>query len=114
LTSQGHAYTRFKRALKSGNAHLALDAAAELERIGLADALSLLLLIREDKPVLYDKAAVRWFAKYAAEDRYLLLRDARELVDLLDGVGRHDQVAVVRLERWLRARGYDDEADRVA
>ena len=27
-------------------------------------------------------------------DRY----DARELVDLLAGVGRHDQVAVVRLE----------------
>jgi hypothetical protein len=38
----------------------------------------------------------------------------RELVGLLDGVGRHDQVAVVRLERWLRARGDDDEADRVA
>jgi hypothetical protein len=30
---------------------------------------------------------------------------------LLDGLGRHDQVAVVRLERWLHARGYDDEAD---
>src|SRR6185312_2339463 len=61
MTSQGHAYARF----------------------GLADALSLLFVIREDKPVLYDKAAVRWFAKYAAEDRYLLLRDARELIDLL-------------------------------
>ena len=62
----------------------------------------------------YDKAAVRWFAKDAAKDRCLLLRDARELVDLLDGVGRHDQVAFVRLERSLRARGCDDEADRVA
>jgi hypothetical protein len=28
--------------------------------------------------------------------------------------GTHDHVAVVRLERWLRARGFDDEADRVA
>ena len=93
MTAQGSAYTRFKRALKTGNAHLALDAAADLQRIGLADALSLLLVIREDKPVLFDKAAVRWFAKYAAENRYLLLRDTRELVDLLDGVGRHDQVA---------------------
>jgi hypothetical protein len=114
MTSQGHAYARFHRALKTGNAHLALAAAAELRQVGLADALSLVLLIREDNPVLYDKAAVRWFARYAAEDRYLLLRDARELLDLLDGVGRYDQVAVVRLERWLRARGYDDEADRVA
>ena len=56
---------------------------------------------------------MRWFAKYAAQDRHLLLRDARELVDLLDGIGRHDQVAVVRLERWLGAHGYDEEADRV-
>ena len=94
-------------ALNAGNAHIALAAAAELRQVGLADALSLVLLIREDNPVLYDKAAVRWFAKYAADDRYLLLRDARELIDLLDGVGRHDQVAVVRLERWLRACGYD-------
>jgi hypothetical protein len=114
MTSQGHAYTRFTRALRAGNAHLALAAAGELREVSLADALSLLLLIREDRPVLYDKAAVRWFAKYAAGDRYLLLRDARELIDLLDGIGRHDRVAVVRLERWLRARGYDDEADRVA
>jgi hypothetical protein len=35
-------------------------------------------------------------------------------VDLLDGIGRHDQVAVVRPERWLPGRGYDDAADRVA
>ena len=40
------------------------------QRIGFADALSLLLLIREDERVLCDKAAVRWFAKYAAEDQY--------------------------------------------
>jgi hypothetical protein len=80
-------------------AHLALAVAAELRQIALADALSLLLLIREDKPLLYDKAAVRWFAKYVAEDRYLLLRDPRELINLLDGLGRHDQVAVVRLKR---------------
>ena len=82
-------------------------------QVGGADALSLLLLIREDTPVLYDKAAVRWFAKYAADDRYLLLRGGRELVDLLDGIGRHDRVAVVRLERWLRPRGHDEAADRV-
>jgi hypothetical protein len=28
------------------------------------------------------------------------------LVDLVDGVGRRDQVAVVQLERWLRARPF--------
>jgi hypothetical protein len=33
---------------------------------------------------------------------------------MLDGVGRHDQVAQLRFERFLRARGYEAEADRVA
>jgi hypothetical protein len=114
MTSQGHAYARFQRALKSGNAHLAArgcgrTSSGESCGCALAAAAS-----PRAKPVLYDKTAVRWFAKYAADDRYLVLRDARELIDLLDGVGRYDQVAVLRLERWLRARGYDDEADRVA
>jgi hypothetical protein len=32
---------------------------------------------------------------------------------MLAGVGRHDQVAAMRLERFLRARGYPDAADLV-
>ena len=68
MTSQGFAYGCFQRALKTGKAHIALAAAAELKRVGLADALSLVLLIREANPVLSDKTAVRWFAKYAAAD----------------------------------------------
>jgi Ca2+:H+ antiporter len=46
--------------------------------------------------------------------RMITIADLRELVDFLGGVGRHDQVATLRLERWLRARGLDEEADRVA
>ena len=42
------------------------------------------------------------------------LAEARELVDLLDAGGQHDQVAAMRLERFLRARGYQEAADRVA
>jgi hypothetical protein len=33
---------------------------------------------------------------------------------MLEGVGWHDQVATLRLERWLRVRGQDEAADRVA
>jgi hypothetical protein len=51
------------------------------------------------------RAAVRWLSRYAAEDRELRLAEARELVDMLAAVGRHDQVAKLRLERFLRARG---------
>ncbi len=114
MTSQGPQYAQIERALKTGNAHLALAAAAELRHVDLADALSLVLLIRDDDPQRYDRAAVRWLARYAAQDRVMQLVEARELVDLLAAVGRHDRVAVLRFERWLRARGYGDEADRVA
>jgi len=33
---------------------------------------------------------------------------------MLEGVGRHDQVAKLGFERFLRSRGYDQAADRVA
>src|SRR3989442_9486395 len=101
VTSQGHPYAKFQRALKTRNAHLALAAAADLRAIGLADALSLILLVRDDDPIRYDRAAVRWVALLLAQDRSLHLGDLRELADLLMGVGHHDQVAQLRLERWL-------------
>ena len=73
-------------ARSQGERRLALAAAAEFRHGDLADALG--------------------------EAREL--SGARELVDMLDAVGRHDQVAQLRLERRLRARGYTEEADRVA
>jgi hypothetical protein len=114
VTSQGHRYAQFQSALKTGNAHLALAAAAELRHVDLADALSLVLLIRDDDPLRFERAAVRWLSRYTAEDRQLRLAEARELVDMLAAVGRHDQVAQLRLERFLRARGYESEADRLS
>jgi hypothetical protein len=33
---------------------------------------------------------------------------------MLAGVGRRDQVAAMPLERFLRSRGYEAEADRIA
>lgn len=50
----------------------------------------------------------------SARRRPLSSYAARMSFDMLDGIGRHDQVAVVRLERWLRARGYDEAVDRPA
>jgi hypothetical protein len=78
VTSQGHRYAQFERALKTGNVFLAMNAARELRHVDLADALSLLLLLSDDDPVRFDQAAVRWLARYYAEDRRLRIRDARE------------------------------------
>src|SRR6266516_7822342 len=96
MTAQGHAYTRFVRALKSGNAHLALTTAAEVQRIPLADALSLCLLLRDDDPARYDRAAVRWVALLLDRDRQLHLGDLRDLADLLGCRGRSpDSICLV-------------------
>ena len=101
-------------ARSQGERRLALAAVAELRHVDLADALSLCLLIRDDDPLRYDRAAVRWVALLLDRDRALHLGDLRELAELLQRVGDHDQVAQLRLERWLRARGFGEEADRVA
>lgn len=90
-----------------------MAAAADLRQVGLADALSLCLLLRDDDPLRYDRAAVRWLVKFAEEDRRLTLAEVRQLDDILDGLGRHEQVAKLRLERLLRARGFQEAADRL-
>ncbi|MDQ4048923.1 MAG: hypothetical protein M3131_06015, partial [Actinomycetota bacterium] len=60
MTSQGSAYARLRRALDRGNAVVAWAAAAELERVPLADALALCLLLVRSDAARYDRAAVRW------------------------------------------------------
>jgi hypothetical protein len=44
VTPQGGPYPRFRRALATGNPTLATAAAAELPRLGLGDALELVLI----------------------------------------------------------------------
>ena len=66
MTSQGSPYARLRRALASGNATIALAAAAELPRVPLDDALALLVLLREDQP-RFDRAVVRWHARFCLE-----------------------------------------------
>src|SRR6476661_2082921 len=66
VTSQGHPYARFRRALATGNARIAEAAAREVHTIGLRDALELCLLYRDD-PERYERAAARWIGRLIAE-----------------------------------------------
>jgi hypothetical protein len=92
---------------------MAMEAARALRHVDLADALSLCLLLRDGDPLRYEPAAVRWLARLL-ERSPIGLRDAAEVAELLVGVGAHQRVAEIRLERWLRARGLETEADRVS
>lgn len=67
MTSDGSAYTRFRRALATGNLNLIRAAAAELPRVSLPDALEVCLLLRDHDPGRFEKAAVRWLGRFALE-----------------------------------------------
>jgi hypothetical protein len=68
VTEPGSPYTRLRRALDHGKLAEALAAAAGLERVGLAEALELVLLLaRDGEDARFRRAAVRWQARYARE-----------------------------------------------
>jgi hypothetical protein len=83
VTSQGHLYPRFKRALESGNAMLAWAAALEVGRLGLDDALALCLLQIGVDGGRYDAAAVRWHSRFCAETRGVTTGEAQLLLAAL-------------------------------
>jgi len=67
VTAQGSAYTRFRRALGSGSALMAMAAAAELDHIELEDALGLCLLLARAGDRRFDRAAGRWLGRLTIE-----------------------------------------------
>lgn len=81
MTSQGSAYGRFRRALQTGNLALVRAAALELPTIRLDDALRVCLLIRDNDPAQYERAALRWVGRFALEARTATLADVRAAAD---------------------------------
>ena len=63
----GTSYPRFQRALATGNLHLIRAAAAELPQVDLGDALAVCMAIRDAEPERFERAALRWLARYAVE-----------------------------------------------
>jgi hypothetical protein len=92
VTSQGSAYSQFKRALERRNLVVAWTMAAELPKVPLADALSLLLLALDQQPWRFETAAPRWHARLCDEAR-LTLAEAQLAVSALDALAGPGAVA---------------------
>src|SRR5947208_15017743 len=105
VTSDGSAYTRFRRALDAGNELLVIAAARELPRIGLEDALRICLLIRGGDPDRYERAAVRWLGRFALEARHVTIDDLRQAADALAVLPQRAAEAMERLQRLCVAHG---------
>jgi hypothetical protein len=78
MTSQGHAYTRLRRALETRSSALMIRAAAaEVPApVPLEDALDICLALLELEPHTYPRTAARWGSRLAIE-RKLHLVDAQ-------------------------------------
>lgn len=95
VTSQGHAYARFRRALLTKNVRLIDAAARELTQVSLEDALRILVVLAEKGDARFERAAAR-FAARAMTERRLALAEARYVLALAEALLRSpDSVALL-------------------
>jgi hypothetical protein len=77
MTAQGHPRAIFKRAVERGNLVVAEATARELGRLTLDEALRLLFLYAEYDPIKFERAALRWLARYVTEGKAVTLLKAQ-------------------------------------
>ncbi len=99
VTSEGSPYSRFRRALETGNELLVLTAARELPRVALDDALRICLVLRDGDSGRYERAAVRWLGRFALEARGVTIADLRAAAAALDALPTRSFEAMEQLQR---------------
>jgi len=92
VTSQGSPTARFRRALATGNATLVLEAAAELPRVALEDALAICMVLARERDPRYPQAAGRWLGRLVLERGLTLEHGLRAAVALVE-LGRSPREA---------------------
>jgi hypothetical protein len=104
MTSSGSAYGRFRLALDNDNLLAAKAAAAELQHVGLAEALELTLLILAREPTRFRAAALRWHARYCGDNK-VSIEEATAVLGLLAMLdGRRGKTAAQALAGLLNTR----------
>ena len=101
VTSQGHAYSRFGRALLTKNVRLIDAAARELAQISLDDALRILVVLAEKRDQRFERAAARFAARVTTERR-LDLADARYVLALAEALPRSPDAVALLLAGYCR------------
>ena len=84
MTTQGSAYGRLRRALDRGDVLAALSAAAELDHVGLVDALEIVLLLAVDgDQQRFERATLRWHSRYCRQAADVTPAEASAVLALL-------------------------------
>jgi len=102
VSIKGRPYTNFQRALKTGDLLLIRAAAAELPTVNLQDALDICIVVAEKEPELFERAALRWLARYCLERRDANLAGLRQAADAFAGLTSDREAALAVLHRLSR------------
>ena len=110
MTAQGSAYLRFRRALDRGNVTEA-PAASDLQFVSLAEALELTLLLADGDLEKYNRAALRWHARFLQETKNLDLRESLAVLALLAAIPANRLAATALAELLSRRRSCERIAE---
>jgi hypothetical protein len=102
---------RFRRALDRGNVTEALSAAAELQFVSLAEALELTLLLADNDPEKYDRAAAGWHVRFLQEIPNVELRESLAVLSLLVAIPANRLAAAGLAELLSRRRSCERIAE---
>ena len=105
MTASGSPYARFQRALATGNLNVIRTAAAELPRIGVAEAAAILLVIQRADPGQYERAAIRWLGRLCLERTSVDLGDLSRAAAALDALPEQPEAARPLLAEVCRRAG---------
>lgn len=94
---------RMRQALRTDNLAIIEATARQVETVNLEDALSILVLMAEQRDARYERAAARWAARVAAERR-LGLADSRRVLALVDVLPEAPQAVKPQLVGYVRGR----------
>jgi hypothetical protein len=102
---------RFRRALDRGSVTEALSAASELQFVSLTEALELTLLLADGDLEKYNRAALRWHARFLQETKNLDLRESLAVLALLAAIPANRLAATALAELLSRRRSCERIAD---
>jgi hypothetical protein len=98
---------RFRRALDRRNVTEALRAAGEVRFVGLAEALELTLLLADGELAKYERAALRWHARFAYETKNVDIRESVAVLALLTAIPANRLAASALAELFGRRRSLE-------
>jgi hypothetical protein len=87
----------FQRAVQQGNVMRAEAAARQIGRLSLEHALRLLFLYAEKEPIKFERAALRWLARYVTEGKAVSLLKAQLALAALAELRAGEREAAAKL-----------------